>query len=605
MDLVPPWCRPPDPLLERDSLLDAAAAASEAGPVSLHGPAGVGATVAGAALVARLVRDGVVSRAVFLRADSCTVSDDLVRAVGVTLGVVLAADGAEVGAALRQAPTVLFVDDADLAADALTILRTIAPDARLIATGRGPLPDTTPLEVRPLSPDAMTTLLPPDTDPAPYLGLPLLAMLPAPPLPGRPWAATDTIPPGAEILAELPMGLPGFAIPLADALRVPHPDRTILRRSLREALGAGADPSSESIAAALRDRLEEAHRLATGVQPGAPPEDVAFYRTAARIVADPDLAAVGAAAAARLYLRWFQPEVALALVRTALADRPPAQTAALGMLRWLEGEALLDCGGSDDADETLRAAARAISEAGAKRALSALARRVADRFAARGEGHRARRWLTEARSAASSADDPLAWADSLRIAGDLAAQGGELVGAAALYEEAVAAIERVPGGQRERASVHLGQMALELASGQYAVVEDLLVRAEAAAGDDPLLIASIAWRRAELASRRGRHADARAAIAIAETGYASCGHLRGLALCARLSGDVAALAGDRRGAVAAYRHAASLYARQRDLAGLRRVLRRALAIEREGLPGPHVEEVQARLDLAEVLLRVR
>jgi predicted negative regulator of RcsB-dependent stress response len=612
--VFPAWCRPPEPLLEREAQLEEAdRALGDGGVVTLVGPGGVGTTSAGGALVRHALR-GRFQRALFVRIDGCTTFEDILRALGLALDVLLPGDERGVREALVGGPpAVVLLDDADLAAEACIRATALSAGSRAdpppcvwILTAREPVCGTT-VQVPPLSDPAMRTLLPDSVEPGPYLGLPLLAKLPAAPRPDCPWAAVDALPPGAEIVAELPMGLsdpmPPALAPFLVPTEGPTP-RTIVRRSVREALGARPEPSSESLAAALRDRIDLAQQIATDVEPGTSHEDLLFYRTVGLRVADPDLAAVAAAAAARLYLRFFQTAQALELVRRSLQWRPPSPVA-VALLRWLEGDALLEQGDEHGAHAAHHLAAQGLSGSGLQRPLAILARRCADRHAARGDASRARRWLDEARRAIRVDDDPVGWADTLRIAGDLSAQAGELVGAGALYDEASSTLERAPGGGAARAAVRLGQAALEIARGAYAQADAHLTKAEREAGTDPLLQAAVAYRKAELAIRQGKRDEARTLLDRSRRGFRSMGSLRGLLLEARLAGDLAALDGDRVSACQAWDRAVALGTRQRDLSAIHRLLRRLVVVEQEGNPGPHVENIRSQLDRVELLLAVR
>jgi hypothetical protein len=112
----------------------------------------------------------------------------------------------------------------------------------------------------------------------------------------------------------------------------------------------------------------------------------------------------------------------------------------------------------------------------------------------------------------------------------------------------------------------------------------------------------VALRTAEVGLRQGRRERALEALVRAREAFRRAGALRGLLLSARLEGDLAALAGDRDGAIECWDYAQSLCMRTRNLAGLHRVLRRRLVVEQEGLPGPHISELQDHLDRVEVLL---
>jgi tetratricopeptide (TPR) repeat protein len=402
------------------------------------------------------------------------------------------------------------------------------------------------------------------------------------------------------------MGVPDRLLPpgLSESLLIPGEGRRAFRRSVREVVGVGATPATEALAAVMRDRQGEAEALAMDAADGTvdPLGDLRFFRTVAARVLDPDLAAVAAAAAGRLALRERQPAMALGLVREAL-ERTPTRASATASLRWIEADALAELGEDDEADRTWQRCFHLLQSDRTTELAAALARRCADVWASRGDQARARRWLDHARR--SGAQRPNATADALRIAGNLAAQAGELVGADALFEEAEAALDRHGGGDAVRAAIQCGRAMVDLARGEFGPADGRLARARELAGDDPLLLGLIAARQAESALRRGRRDDVEPLLAVAADRFRAAGHARGLVLRYRLLGDWHGLSGRRAAAVDAWTRGIRLARRSRDLHAARRLVRRILAVEQEGNPGPHVERWQSWLDLAEVLVRVR
>jgi predicted negative regulator of RcsB-dependent stress response len=498
-------------------------------------------------------------------------------------------------------PAAVLLDDADLAPETTQALVELIGRCLWITTGRTPVVGET-VKVEPLAAKDLARLLPRGRDAAPYRGLPLLTVLPDIPSPEQPWAAVlEELFPGAELLAELPLGLPSTPIPIPGPLRLEIPGRTALRRSVREALGAEAQPSAATLAAALRNRIPELHRIACDLDDGSAEADGCLFRVAAARLADPELRALAAAAAARIVLRAFQPDAALNLARNALLQRLPE--GARGLLHWLEGDALLARGSEDEAHQAHVSAAEALKDAGNREALAALARHCADQDASRGRTRRAREWLGTARSALGRDLEHVAVADAIRIAGDLAAHAGELVGAEGLYDEAWAILAERAEDAPARAAVCIGRAALAASRGEFDTAAEHLAQAEAGA-QTPGFRAALLFRKAELALRCGDRSGSAAHEWGAREDFKRAGSLRGLALCARLRGDQAAVRGDRRAAAAAYGEAVQLCARTRDLTGTRRVLRRILAIEREGVPGQHIQDLEEALDLAEVLNRV-
>jgi len=583
-------------------VVGAACDALAQGPATLVGEAGAGATSVAGAVLEALLAAGTVARVAAWRGFVGANTGDAVLALGQQLDAALPGDPASLEQALREGPPpAVLLDDADLAPAVARELADLAGDTVWLCTGREPVLGA-PIEVAPLPDEALAALLPPGTDPAPYRGLPLLATLPSPPTTDDPWAGLDALPAGAEVYAELPMGLPGDAEGVPGAFRLDIPGRVALRRAVREALGAEPAASATALAAALRDRLESLHRLACDQDTGHAPEDLPFLRAAARKIADPELRALAAAGAARLALRAYQPAEALAI--TARALRRPLPDGARGLLRWLEGDALWAQGAEPEAGGAWHGAAADLREGQQPIACAALARRCAERAVARGRVADARAWLAVSREALGEDTELIAAADTQRIAGDLAARAGELVGAEGLYDEAEAILARRAPEDPAMVGVWLGRAALAIGRGQFDAAAGWLARAGAHA-TDPRHRGAVAFRSAELALRRGDRDRATTWEVEARTAWRAAGALAGLALCARIRGDLAALRGDRLAARAAWDEAIRLDVRQRDLAALRRVLARVLAVEREGVPGPHLDALQEVVDLAEVLTRVQ
>lgn len=602
MTSIPTWCAPPAELLGRQAVVDAALARLWEGPVTLIGKAGMGATSTAGAVLAALVDANAVSRVAAVPVDGSTRRPDLVLAIGLGLGAPLPGDEASVRDALSQSPPVaVLLDDADLAADAVRSVIQLGPTARWILTGRR-FVEGQAVSVPPLPDEAIAELCPSGREAAHCAGSPLLAGLPESVDVHGNWAEQMLAArPGLRSVFDLPFGLPGAAADAEGLVR--HIDgRRVPRRAAREALGL----PNQAPTTALQDRVvAEAptlHRLACDLEGVADPFELRLLRAAARTVDDPALRALAAAAAARTHIRSFQAREALDLVRDALASGLRPGRLGRGLLRWLEGDALLSQGSHDLAQQAHQAAAVDLQLPAASSALVALARRCADEWAARGEAKAARRWLVVARTELAETPDPRALADTLRISGNLAAMAGEFVGAAALYDEALATISSDQGATRERAFVLLGQVAVANARHDFDEADAKLVEAAEQAVGHGLAEAVVAWRTAEVGLRRGRTDTARDALARARDGFRRAGALRGLLLCARLDGDLAALAGDREGAIEAWDYAQSLCVRTRNLAGLHRVLRRRLVVEQEGLPGPHISEIQEHLDRVEVLL---
>lgn len=594
----PPTCVQPSDLVGRDGVVFDALVAVAEGPVSLVGPAGAGATVTACAVASRLQDDARCGRVLFLRLDACTRPEDATRALGLALGVLLPGDEVSVQEALRQRPyAAVVVDDADLAPEAAQHVLHLGPRVSWILTGREPVVDGTVLRIKPLSDERMSRLLPTGTDPRPYRGLPLLANLPSPPAPDDPWASV-------RALDVDPAGLPVCADRLDDAWAPfldPSPGRVMPRRSVREVLGLVHQPTPSVLHQLVLDRLDHLRAVATAVVNRPDHDEIVLLRAASHQITDPDLAGLAGATTARQLIGFFQVSQALTLVGELLA-RPDMEGALVrGLLRWVEGDAFLVQGAEERARFSHLDAAHSFRKADASELLGLMVRRCADQWTARGNLENARSWLEQARQRLALDPDPVATADTLRISADLSAQSGDLAGASALFDEAITVLLGVPEARRLLASVRIGKAGLLITSRYHAEAQQQLQEVEALGVDDEVIEATLAFRRAELALRRGRVEDARGPHDAAQSGFKRAGCIRGLILTSRLWGDMAALRGNRLAAASAYRTAIGLCMRTRDLLQLDQVLVRALAIEEEGTPGPHVDELRETLELVATL----
>ena len=574
--------------------------ASAHGPVTLVGRGGVGTTAVAGAVVLSMAAQAAGARVFCLRADPAMEVPDLLRAVGIELGVWPPSDPVAVAVALQNSAIIILIDDADLAVAALGPVLDLP--ARFVLTSRRALAGTS-VPVAALGDVDLQRLLPPDTAPEAYAGLPAAARL-GRAVAGRPFAAVDALPPGAEVEIAIPCGVPeGRGIAIAEPFRVPIPGRIVARRCVREALALPVEPSSESLSAVMRGRREDARTLAAGLRSGIDVEDLLFYSMSGKRVADPDLAAYAAAAAARLHLRLGEPDRAATVVGKALKERPPGDRIAHGLLHWLAGDAALEVGDGDGAHESHKLAIRSLQEGGWRRGVSLLARSAAARWAATRNASRTRRWLAEARDATVLRDEPAAWAEGLRIAGDLAAVAGEVVSAGTLYDEAMAAVDRgsaSPACAVVRAHVLCGQAAIETSRGDTGSAEELLTAAERVSQLDTDVRAVISFRRAELAARRGRPEDAERHAKDARAAFIAIGDGSGVRAVATLLGDLSALAGRGAEAMRTWQSALDQARRAKDTFAARRLLARIA--KAAALNAPR-DDLTRALDLTEVMLR--
>jgi hypothetical protein len=604
--VLPSWCALPHPLVTRDDVVARSIALLAHGPVTLVGAPGVGTTTAAAELATTLVTSRHCEVIVAVRVHRCTVAGDVLTLIGRQIGAAVPGVASSVQAALAARRVVCLLDDADLAPRSVEGLPEFSPTTRWIATGRAPVLGAR-VEVGPLTDREMTTLLGPGESPAPYRGIPVLTRFPVPPTLEDPWVALTGVPTGAEATLAFPFGRRRRPAGLPAGFLRSHLGRAIPRRCVSEMLGA-TEPGVPALRAAIRAEEAEVEQVAVGLTP-ASMDDLALYRTAAQRVRDPMVASLAAAAAARATLNQFRVFEALEICEACrVAHESTRIDGAIGptwsLMSWVEGDVRLALGQEAHAEALFQQAEAGLRIAEHDDLAHMLARSCASAWAVRGRGERARQWLTRARETLPIGDDRAASADLMRIAADLSAQAGELVGADALYAEARALAARRPVAQPVPALLACGQAALDMARGQFASANSHLWPDEIEEPDPPAVIGPLSFRRAELALRRRRIDDARVNAQLAHAAWWRDGDLAGLILAERLLGDIAAIAGDRAEACERYRAAIALCVGPRALEPLARVLERLLAVEREGAPGPHVDELRDQLELVHLLLQL-
>ena len=410
-----------------------------------------------------------------------------------------------------------------------------------------------------------------------------------------PWPAdappeVDALPREAEWLACLPAGL-RLKLLLPREVLVPHPNRTVLRRSVGRALIAQRQPDRARVAMEVLPLALPLFDVTLGRAPtsGVGESDILLLRFLAQNHPEAAQASRAAAAAARLVAAAGQ----LALARDLLenADRPALQLRDCAILDWAEGDILLDAGLTMEATLRHREALERLEQARAHPLAATLLRRTADLLLARGLLDEAGRRYREARALHRRVDDVVGVAASLRGVGDLALATGEILNADTIYVQADEVLGSAPEAGLERANLRLGQAGLAIARGQVASAEALLYEAEKLAGHLPLMRANLARRRADLALRQGAHEHAMALLAEAIPAYQRAGHREAAAAAIRLRGDVAAARGERLEASEHYRLALSEAVRVGDLAQARRVLEHLLVLERTGSDRDTLDEL--------------
>jgi hypothetical protein len=366
-------------------------------------------------------------------------------------------------------------------------------------------------------------------------------------------------------------------------------------------MGVTPEPALSALRRAVLSTAEHLHRVACDLVYDVDHELRPVLRAAARRLDEPALAALAGAAAARMHIRAFQAAEALDLVRERLAG-PRCPPAARGLLRWVEGDALMIQGSGDTAHEAHLLAAADFHIARAPRALVTMASRCAEEWVSRGEPDRATRWLTLARGELSRRPDARSLAEVARIAGLLSVSLRRDQEAAVRFSDALDILAQDADARRERALVRLGQSALFMIRGDFVAALEAVDAAEADTEGHAALDAAVAWRRAELGLRGENLQGVALLLARASAGFRRIGSLRGLLMVARAEGDLAALMGDRHAAIRAWNQALGLCLRTRNLPALHRVLQRRAGVEAEGIAGPHVGEILDHLDQVTDLL---
>lgn len=600
MSQLPAWCRPGETFVGRSGLIEDVVDTLGAGPVTLTGPPGVGATTVAGAVAERLVEMGKAERAVAVRLDGCSNVSDAIRGIGYALHLPMPGDPATVRATLREGtPIAIVVDDADLAPEAAKQLLAITGTCPVIATGRETVLGTR-IEVDPLPAPDLVRIQPAGGYASDYRGLPLLTQLPPAADPVDPWSTIQHIPGGSALLADIPMGLDDEGVPPSGELApylLPVRGRMLFRRSIRELLGGGPRPSAETLTAVVRDRIAELHLIAGGVDPLVTHEDITLLRTAAEQIQEPDLRALAGAAAARMMLRAFQGADAITLTQVLLSIRLP--TTARALLRWVQGDAYIALGSAVEAQASWTDAARALHASNRPDVVSTMSRAVADRLLSRENTELAKTWVDSMEARHPGRSDRVAFADARRLAGHAAYVSGEDESVLARYAEGSAALRAGSAPPRAVAAVAIARATVHLKRGDHKRCQDQLVRASESAGEVPGLVAAISTISGELALRQG---DVEAAMSQAERaagGYRWTGDVAGLARVHRMLGDAYALSGRRKAAIQSYRESIRLGVRIRDVPNVRAALRRVALIEGEGDAGPHVEEAEALYEMAQ------
>ena len=598
---LPRWCQVPSPFVGRDTVVRQAVEALPNGPITLVGPPGAGATTVGGAVLRAAVEAGIARDAVAIRADGCSNVSDLIRELGIALALPMPGDPSAVRSRLRQQGSVaILIDDADLSPQAVNQVRAITGECPLVTTGREAVVGDA-IYIDPLSDPAISPLLGPGQMPSEVRGLPLLTRLPPPVDPVDPWSTMQNLPPGSELLADVPMGLDDEGVESPTELRpflLPVHGRMVFRRAVRETLGASQRPSAETLREVVHDRLPELHRIAADVDPFLSHEDIVLLRTAAEQIQEPDLRAVAGAAAARMMIRLFQAPDALALTQVLLAIPLPATARAL--LRWVQGDAQYTLGSDVEAQAAWRDAERSLIAANRADMASALTRAVASRLLVRGNTGLLEPWVPALHSMRTGSGDRTARADAERIHGNIASVAGERASAMAHLATARTNLLAAQSRFGPRAIVSLTEAIEIIDDGEVDKASKLVEEASTEVRGHPLLRALCSTLQGEIALRNGQPDQAWQHAERAVERWRWTGSVRGLCVAYRILGDARALSGHREEAIVQWQESVRLGVRVLDVGVVKAALERVAAVEmHEGADGPHAEEAQKQFELAQ------
>ncbi len=502
-------------------------------------------------------------RAVVISGDACTTSLDLRIAVQrhLAVGTIFGFDDDPSGAAHR--PTAVLVEDADLCADAITEAIAWLPDLTWILTS--------PTSAAAERIDSGRTSE----------------------------ALAVDLPPGLELYADIPMGVPPELVSSAASTAFEVRDgRARVPREVRDALGFHPLPSTESLAAVMRDRLEYAEGLAADAWPenNGSLVDLRFFREVAMRVVDPDLAAMAAAAVARLLLREHGPGDGLAMLQRALVERPPSRATATALLRWVEADIHAELGDEEQAEQSRDRAFQVLRGPATAGLARTLCLTSAAAWACRGDGERADRWRRRASAIVGLSKSEVGYHHYL-VDGHLAVQRGDLLLAEALFSSAAASAA-------PKSQLSLGQAMVHLGRGEFSAAEEHLDAAEVSGALSPPATVAVMTLRAESMLRSGRKEGLESLLVHAADKVRLTGSARALSTYNRQCGDWHALCGRRDIAVDKWRLGLRYAARVRDMRLSYRLMRRINAVEAEGTREPSPEDWDGAIDLAAALLRL-
>ncbi len=597
---LPKWCRVPTPFVGRDPVVQQALEALRSGHITLVGPPGAGATTVGGAVLFAASEHGIVADTIAVRVDGCTNVSDLIRELGISLGLPMPGDPSTVRTRLREGTRVaILIDDGDLSSDATNQILAITGPSLVIVTGRETVLGTT-IYVDPVHDSLMAPILREGALPSEVRGLPLLAVLPPPTDPVDPWSTMQNLPAGSELLADVPMGLDDEGMESPIELRpylLPVHGRLVFRRAVRETLGASHRPSAETLREVVQDRLPELHRIAADVDPFLSHEDIVLLRTAAEQIQEPDLRALAGAAASRMMIRMFQAPDALALTQVLLAIRLPPT--AKGLLRWVQGDAHLALGSEVEAQAAWKDAERALQAANRSDVAGALARAVTSRLIARGNMEMLEPWMESVRAIRDGHADRSAKADAIRIGGDIARANGDHTSAQQAYAAAHTSLRSMQPRFSVDAIITLSAAMAAIDSGNLEGVDKRIQKTQVEVRGHPLLRAVCETLRGEIALRSGNGDLAMECAERAGERWRWTGSVHGLCVSYRILGDAKALQGQRVQAITQWRESIRLGVRTLDLPVVQAALKRIAAVERDdGVAGPHVDEAVKQAELA-------
>ena len=573
----------------RSELIEEHLALLSKGSVSITGPGGAGCTTFAHQFMREYCAQNDIKQTASLRMHDLSTWSELIYALGAQLDVELPGDDASVAAQIRRArKVVILLDDADLnPALSERLIRQFSP-AQWITTGRQSVTEKV-IPVPPLSPTDMEQAFPSAPNWVQQSGLPALGALALKVDCSRGPNWQERIAKRIRDAVQLPTGAYEEDTLSLRSLFPRYQGHITPARFLRETLDAPSTPEADQLEAWARSHLRELHLGSLGAVRAKTTAPVSLLVAIAKQVEDSSIASLAACWAARESVRRFQAAFALEILRSFTREQAPDPYSE-GLFNFAKGHAHLSLGSESRAQRAFTDGYAMLTEETHIR--DHLVTQCAQEWVTRGDIALAKEWIKKTASTG----------ETLRMSASLARQEGEWVGASALLEAAEDSWHPETPPPSTIGCLDLEKAAMAIDRDALIEAQSILDRVLNNPSAHPLTKASAALRYAQITLRRGK-SDATKWVERATSDYRTCGSSGGLSAAHRLRGDIAALNGYHLEAIGYWQEAASLCARISDTRALRPILERLIILEREGLPGPHIEEHQSHLDLLAALNR--